>query len=328
MLSSLNLLSKNEYLIRIIISFISSWCFINNALPFLKKYFPDKPNKRSSHSVIKARAGGVSFVLIPFLFSLFDHDPEILICSAFAMVSLIDDKFNISSIFRYISQILVVIVLLVNSILYKNFLISFIDLNLFFFIFLIVFLTFSGTAIINFVNFMDGIDGLVSGSMLVILITSFYLLELNWLISLIASLLAFFIWNWYPSKLFMGDVGSTFLGAIFVTVIFSNVEFKTNLGLLLVSFPIIFDAFFCVLRRYINKQNIFEAHKSHLYQRLSQAGFKHSTVSTIYISSSILISLSLCFGGLLISFFTCIVIFILGWYLDKNVALPFRMHLS
>ena len=125
----------------------------------------------------------------------------------------------------------------------------------------------------------------------------------------------------------MGDVGSTFLGAIFVAIIFSNLDYKINLGLLLVSFPIFFDAFSCVLRRYINKQNIFEAHKSHLYQRLNQAGLKHSTVSSIYIISSILISLSLCFGGLLISFFACIVIFILGWYLDKNVALPFSLHL-
>ena len=56
------------------------------------------------------------------------------------------------------------------------FLVSLLDYNLFFFIFLIFLLTFSGTAIINFINFMDGIDGLVSGSMLVILITAFYLL--------------------------------------------------------------------------------------------------------------------------------------------------------
>jgi len=45
----------------------------------------------------------------------------------------------------------------------------------------------------------------------------------------------------------------------------------------------------------------------------------------LYITSSILISISLCFGGLLISFFTCVLIFIFGCYLDKNVALPFSI---
>ena len=328
MFSSLNLLTKNDFIIRTLIPFVLSWVLIYVLLPFLRKYFPDKPNKRSSHNIVKARAGGISFILVSLFFSLLDKNYEILICSIFSMVSLIDDKFNISSLFRYISQILVVLLLLVNSILYKNLLISFIDLNLFFFIFLLFLLTFSGTAIINFINFMDGIDGLVSGSMLIILITAFYLLELNWLISLIASLFAFFIWNWYPSKLFMGDVGSTFLGAIFVAILLSNLKYEENVGILLVSFPMIFDAFTCVLRRYINKQNIFKAHKLHLYQRLNQAGLKHSAVSSLYISSSILISLSLCFGGLLMSFFTCIVIFIFGCYLDKNVALPFSIDFS
>ena len=105
-------------------------------------------------------------------------------------------------------------------------------------------------------------------------------------------------------------------------------KYKENVGILLVSFPIIFDAFSCVIRRYINKQNIFKAHKLHLYQRLNQAGLKHSAVSVLYISSSILISLSLCFGGLLMSCFTCIFIFIFGYYLDKNVALPFSIEFS
>lgn len=328
MFSSLNLLTKNEYVIRTLIPFALCWFLIYFSLPFLKKYFPDKPNRRSSHNVIKARAGGISFILVSLLFFIVDKNYEILICSIFAIVSLIDDKFNISSLFRYISQILVVLLLLANSILYKNFLLTLLDFNLFLFISLVFLLTFSGTAIINFINFMDGIDGLVSGSILVILITAFYLLELNWLIPLTASLFAFFIWNWYPSKLFMGDVGSTFLGAIFVAILFSNLKYKENVGILLVSFPIIFDAFFCVIRRYINKQNIFKAHKLHLYQRLNQAGLKHSAVSLLYISSSILISLSLCFGGLLMSLFTCIVIFIFGCYLDKNVALPFSIDFS
>ena len=54
MFLSLNLLTKNEYLIRTLIPFALSWILIYFSLPFLKKYFPDKPNKRSS-PVIKTK---------------------------------------------------------------------------------------------------------------------------------------------------------------------------------------------------------------------------------------------------------------------------------
>ena len=83
MFSSLNLLTKNEYVIRTLIPFALSWFLIYFSLPFLKKYFPDKPNRRSSHNVIKARAGGISFILVSLLFFLVDKNYEILICFIF-----------------------------------------------------------------------------------------------------------------------------------------------------------------------------------------------------------------------------------------------------
>ncbi|AFY81389.1 UDP-N-acetylmuramyl pentapeptide phosphotransferase/UDP-N-acetylglucosamine-1-phosphate transferase [Oscillatoria acuminata] len=69
------------------------------------------------------------------------------------------------------------------------------------------------TALINFYNFMDGLDGLVAGVTTVQL--GFLALYLNqplwWLLA--AALLGFLGWNWSPAKIFMGDVGSTVLGA-------------------------------------------------------------------------------------------------------------------
>ena len=66
---------------------------------------------------------------------------------------------------------------------------------------------------------MDGIDGLVAGCILVILIAANFN-NVNNLIPIIGSLAAFLIFNWQPAKIFMGDVGSTYLAVIYCDLIF------------------------------------------------------------------------------------------------------------
>ena len=68
--------------------------------------------------------------------------------------------------------------------------------------------------LINFTNFIDGIDGIVAGCFLVIFIMASVIID-NSYIPIASSLLAFLFFNWEPSRLFMGDIGSTFLGSIF-----------------------------------------------------------------------------------------------------------------
>ena len=71
------------------------------------------------------------------------------------------------------------------------------------------------TAVINFINFLDGIDGLVSICMIVSIFSVSLLFQLlAFLVSF--GIDGFLIWNWSPAKVFMGDVGSTFLGAVFI----------------------------------------------------------------------------------------------------------------
>ena len=308
-----------------ILAFLFGIGLIKYLRPILIKYFPDSPNKRSSHKSIKPRAGGIVFVLVTFIFTLIfnqDYLFSILICTLLGIVSLIDDKINLSSKIRYSAQLLVVILLFLNSNLYQVYL-SFKYQDSFLLFLVSFFIVFISTGIINFINFMDGLDGLVSGCMLIIISTSFYLFELNWLLPLIGSLLAFLFWNWDPSKLFMGDVGSTFLGAIFVAIIFSTTDIEKILGIILVSSPLMLDAISCIARRILNKQNIFRAHKLHLYQRLNQSGIRHSTVSLIYISSTLLISVFMIFYGLIFAAFISFLIICLGFYFDRNIAIPF-----
>ena len=77
-------------------------------IPFLSKIFVDKPNLRSSHKVPIARAGGTTFVLIGTILSSFLGSFIQLVCLPLALVGLLDDKYNISSILRFFVQSLTV----------------------------------------------------------------------------------------------------------------------------------------------------------------------------------------------------------------------------
>ena len=93
---------------------------------------------------------------------------------------------------------------------------------------------------------MDGIDGLVASCMgIIFLIISIFSNQL--LLFLVAPLLGFLYFNWFPSKIFMGDVGSTYLGALFVGCLFNIQGFVNQLSIILVALPLLLDPFICVL---------------------------------------------------------------------------------
>ena len=133
------------------------------------------------------------------------------------------------------------------------------------------------------------IAGLISGSMIVIFLTING--EFHYLLPIIGTLTAFLYFNWYPSKIFMGDAGSLYLGTYLTSLMYSSPGITSNFKILLLCSPLFLDAFICITRRLINKKNIFKAHKSHLYQRLVSNGLKHSVVASIYISAIALLSL-------------------------------------
>ena len=93
--------------------------------------------------------------------------------------------------------------------------------------------------------------------------------------------------------------------------------------ILLLCSPLLLDAIFCIFRRFINKKNIFNSHKSHLYQRLVSNGMKHSTVSIIYILSIALLSIFYTYSSMLNLLCIAVFILILGVLIDKKYALNF-----
>ena len=170
---------------------------------------------------------------------------------------------------------------------------------------------------------MDGIDGLVISCMLIVFST-IAITSSPTLWPLIASMVAFLLFNWHPAKLFMGDVGSTFIGSVYAGLLFETNSLTQAIAYILIATPLLADAAFCVIRRYLYGQNIFSAHRLHLYQRLHQAGISQSKVSILYSFSTLLLCVMFYMQSLSLVFITSTIIIAIGFYLDIKIAEPFR----
>ena len=299
--------------------FILTFFFLKKFIPILRKFFPVIPNERGMHNIVKPSSGGISFIAIYAVLAIYQGFILPLFSIPIAVIGVFDDKFNLSKLIRFIFQVITIslIILYLNN--DPNSFVSYLKNYGILGYFLLIFL---GTSIINFINFMDGIDGLICGSMIIIFSTldgGFYNLS-----PLIGTLTAFLYFNWYPSKIFMGDAGSLFLGSYLVSLMYSSSnDFTSFFKICLLCSPILMDAISCLFRRFINKKNIFNAHKSHLYQRLVSNGYKHSTVSIIYILAISTLSIFYLFSTTLNLFVASTILFILGIYLDRKYALSF-----
>jgi UDP-N-acetylmuramyl pentapeptide phosphotransferase/UDP-N-acetylglucosamine-1-phosphate transferase len=81
----------------------------------------------------------------------------------------------------------------------------------------------------------------------------------------------------------MGDSGSTFLGAIIaLTILSTNSDSFYLWTAFAMTLPLVSDAIYTLIRRLCNQENIFQPHRTHLYQRLQQRGWSHPQVATSY----------------------------------------------
>lgn len=248
----------------------------------------DVPNERSSHVSPTPRGGGASFVLITLLVAAWtayaaESTPILIyaICSCvIAAVSFIDDIRSLSAISRLVVQ-------LAASAAFVASVRPFQDLGYSIVIaaagiFWIVFLT-------NVFNFMDGIDG-IAASQGVVTFASMGAYALVSRETVLGSILlaagcataGFLLINWPPARVFMGDVGSAFLGFS----VGSLAILGSDPGMLLVMFfatsPFLFDATSTLVRRLARRENLLRSHRSHYYQRLVIAGYSHRSVTLIY----------------------------------------------
>lgn len=280
---------------------------------FLRRYAErqrvliDVPNERSSHTRPKPRGGGVTIVLLTLLgvAILTPLAPlhlraflTFLLCGGIiAITGWIDDMRSLSTTLRFAIQILCAGLTVLGLGYFDlvrlpgGLMLNLGWLGLPFTIIWMVGLT-------NAYNFMDGIDGIAGGQAVVggvMWVCAGWLWNAP-LLSVIGVLIAAsslgFLWhNWQPSRIIMGDVGATFLGYAFAALpLLYAATYPADLGTgwgwsisALTLWAFLADTGITMLRRALRRENIFQAHRSHFYQRLVIHGWSHAAVSLLYI---------------------------------------------
>lgn len=262
----------------------------------LKKNWLDHPNDRSFHDRPTPRIGGLGMLLPVLIAAVFISITEpqakllwwlapLLPAMLVAALSFADDRFDLSRIIRFGGHTLcalVVVVLMYDTWAGEAFPLLGKLPAVITGLLLLVWIT----GLTNSTNFMDGIDGIASVQALVavvgwmsILMGEFSILysadaQILLLMALAGGLCGFLILNWSPASIFMGDIGSTFLGfylavlPLGVAALGLPLERALEAGLFFV-WPFVADTGVTFARRLIKRERIFDAHRSHVYQVLA-----------------------------------------------------------
>jgi UDP-N-acetylmuramyl pentapeptide phosphotransferase/UDP-N-acetylglucosamine-1-phosphate transferase len=141
----------------------------------------------------------------------------------------------------------------------------------------------------NAFNFMDGLDGMLALQMVVIGISGWLLAGEPWGTAYLwaaASAAGFLPHNAPNARLFLGDAGSLSFGFITAVATVAGASAprapNTFLPLALLLGPILVDTSLTLLRRLAHRENVAEAHREHLYQRVHSFGYSHMRVSLAY----------------------------------------------
>ncbi|HHC8504362.1 TPA: MraY family glycosyltransferase [Enterococcus faecium] len=265
----------------------------------------DKPNERRINKVPMPSAGGlpifISFVISTlFLFRKIipqSYIVPILIASLVIIVTgVLDDKYELTPKQKSIGILIAsLIIYFVADIRIDSLTLPFIGyIQLGWLSFPVTIFWIFG--ITNAVNLIDGLDGLAAGISLIGLITigiiGYFFLHASTvyipvvIFCLVASIIGFFPYNFYPAKIYLGDTGALFLGFMMAVLSLQglkNVTFVSSISLLIVMGVPVTDTFFAIIRRKANRVSFSTADKKHLHHRLISLGFTHKgAVLTIY----------------------------------------------
>ena len=262
--------------------------------PGSRMHILDHPNERSLHSQPTPRTGGVAIVLgilvgcLVFAFSMSLVIPvELLwlggLAALIASVSYLDDRRHIPAGYRLATHIVASVLLAITGLAIGSLSLPGISLALPEWLAGVLTVLFA-VWMVNLYNFMDGMDGF-AGGMTVFGFGTLALLgwwggdnvfaALNLIIA--AGALGFLVFNFPPAKIFMGDTGSSTLGFLAAGMsLWGDASALVPLWIsVLVFSPFIVDATVTLLRRLVGRERVWQAHKTHYYQRLVQAGWGH-----------------------------------------------------
>jgi Fuc2NAc and GlcNAc transferase len=301
------------FFILTLLSYLGVWIIRRYAE---RRQLLDHPNERSSHSMPTPRGGGLAIVLLVtgtglwFVRGGLSQYLVYIVCGlVIAFLGWRDDTHSLSPRVRFVVQGLVAAASIWGLGYFSSVTIPlFGKLQLGAVGVVITFLWIIGLT--NAYNFMDGIDGMAGGvafaaglgwalltSNIPYLANSFVF----WIaLAIAAGSLGFLGHNWHPAKIFMGDVASTFLGYSFAVMplMAANEEGDALMLGTLLLWTFIMDAGVTFIRRALQRENVFAAHRTHLYQRLVIGGYSHAKVSVLYIALTfIALFLASAWGG-------------------------------
>lgn len=241
----------------------------------------DKPNERSSHTSITLRGGGVIFyfgALLYFFLSDFQYPLFFLGLTLMTVISFLDDVFTLSNRVRLSVHLISVILMMFQ-------------LGLFTFpwyIGLTTLILIIGT--INAYNFMDGINGITGAYSFAILLllwlinrqTGFVEDDLLYYIALANAVFTFYNFR-HMARCFAGDVGSVSMSFILIFAV-ATLMIKTGNPVYIMFFAVYgTDTVLTIVHRLFRRENIFKAHRLHLFQYLAnEAKGNRLLISFIY----------------------------------------------
>ncbi len=263
----------------------------------------DKPNERSSHSRITLRGGGIIFVVGVILYYLlfgFSYSWFFVGLMAIALVSFMDD---VLGVIKGSSGVPSGVRIMVH---FGAILMMFVDCG-FYSIpwYWVVAALVVGAGVINAYNFMDGINGITGGYSLVVVAALWYInrygadgtgigfVDENLLYTLALSLLVFNYFNFRPkARCFAGDIGSVSIAFILLFLLGRLINQTGNFTYISLLMVYGVDTVLTIIYRIYLRENIFEAHRKHLYQLLAnEKGLPHPVVSLIYMTVQTIISI-------------------------------------
>ncbi|MAJ30361.1 MAG: hypothetical protein CMQ73_03795 [Gammaproteobacteria bacterium] len=290
-----------HFLILITVTFFLSILFTKFAIFFAeRRNIKSIANQRSSHFIPVANGGGLGFLIITLIsliiltntidMSTKNSNYLIFTSMVIGLVGFADDINDIPALQRFIVQLLASVIVIIFFTQFPN--INFLDFSIqnkpFLFVFGIVFLVW----LTNLYNFMDGIDGLATLEGIFILlcylfiifyngnnmllITHEKLFFFNSILILISALFGFLVFNFPNSSIFMGDVGSSFLGFFLGSIgIYAASNDWINFWTLAIIWSIfLVDATVTLLVRILRGEVWYDAHRSHAYQKITQSYVK------------------------------------------------------
>jgi Fuc2NAc and GlcNAc transferase len=266
----------------------------------------DIPNERSLHDTPTPRGGGIAFVatsLVGFLLLLFNNalneSDLFALCCAGVIVAIaghLDDRQKISgATVRLVLHVISAIILIVGVGIPSELALvdRTVNTGIVGSILGVVYLVW----LLNLFNFMDGTDGIAASEAIFVLLTGAFLnfhvlADANHsaaAVILAASTFGFIVYNWSPAKIFMGDVGSGYLGIVVggLSLIAANQDPALLWVWIILLAVFVSDATTTLIRRLLRKQKPHVAHRSHAYQHLAIRLNSHAKVALLVLAVNI-----------------------------------------